>query len=115
MVALRPSASATFGSQFNSAFVPDRLEHRVRQQVGDVPAAAGEVVVRTNHFRARREQPFREVGSNEARTARDEYPAVFVVSVERHRFSHFFRFQRSAASRPVTGRRSGIGNGKVRQ
>jgi hypothetical protein len=95
--------------------VPDRLEHRVGQQMGNVLAAAGEVVVRTHHFRARGEQPFTQVGSDEACAAGDEDAAVFVFSVKRHHDSRVAVSSGWLASRPVKGWRSGIGNGKVRQ
>jgi len=82
--------------------VPDRLEHRVGQQMGNVLAAAGEVVVRTHHFRARGEQPFTQVRADEACAAGDEDAAVFVVSVKRHHDSRVWASSGRPASRPVT-------------
>jgi hypothetical protein len=55
------------------------------QQVGNVIAAAGEVVVRTHHFGALGEQPFTQVGSDEACAADDEDVAVYAVLAKRHR------------------------------
>jgi hypothetical protein len=64
-------------------------------------AATGEVVVCAHHFRASGEQPFTQMGSDEA-CAGDEDAAVFVVSVKRHHDSRVWASSGRPASRPVT-------------
>ncbi len=48
----------------------------------DVATAAGEIIVDGNHLGAFGQQPLAQMGANEAGTARDENPAVSVVSFE---------------------------------
>jgi hypothetical protein len=52
------------------------LELRIAVQVGDVALLAGEQVVDAEYFLAAREQPVAQVGTEEARSTRDER-AVF--------------------------------------
>jgi hypothetical protein len=73
--------------------------------VGDVAPAAGEVIVDANHLRAGIEQALAEVRTNETRATGDEYPAVFVVSLKRHRYSQVRQLQLAGLIRAL--RRAG--------
>jgi hypothetical protein len=54
--------------------VPHHLEARLAQQMLDVAAAAGEIVVDAQHFMAGRDQQVAQVRADETGSAADKYP-----------------------------------------
>jgi hypothetical protein len=62
--------------------VTHRFKQGIGQQMRDIPSAAGEIIVDTNHLGAFGQQSLAQMGADETRTARDQNPAVFVISLK---------------------------------